>query len=469
MAAFSLSQLTPGANALYRRAMWLYLFLLIFEGALRKWILPGLATPLLLVREPIVIWLVIVGMQKGWFKSAYVYVLMLASTLSLIATLIVGHGSILTGLYGWRIYFFHFPFIFIMGKVLTRDDLLKMMKFVLYVSIGMTVLVGFQFYSPQTHWVNVGVGGEGSAGYGGANGYFRPPGTFSFTSGYALFQTLVACCLGYFLLMNDTLPKKFKINSVWLIVMAACFLYSIPTSISRTLFFSSAVIFGFVGFAALRKQRLTTKFARFAVIVGVAVALLAVLDITSTNLDAFWARFDGANRVEGGTENVIRTRGLGKFFNIFTHFDIPVFGYGIGIGTNAGAAFLGGNMYSFGFNAEDEVERVIGECGPLLGLALMFVRIGLSFDILQKSYLHMVNRFDVLPWMFIAGAILILPGGPLGIPTNLGFTMFLSGCAYAAACTSRPIRKATRRLGVQSAENSTERGDSAGEVNTKKV
>lgn len=66
----NLKKLTAGEPyAKYRMAIWIYLFLLIFEGAIRKWVLPQLATPLLLVRDPIVIWLYCIAMQKGGLKT----------------------------------------------------------------------------------------------------------------------------------------------------------------------------------------------------------------------------------------------------------------------------------------------------------------------------------------------------------------------------------------------------------------
>ena len=34
-----------------KRLIWVYFILLVFEGALRKWFLPGLSTPLLIVRD----------------------------------------------------------------------------------------------------------------------------------------------------------------------------------------------------------------------------------------------------------------------------------------------------------------------------------------------------------------------------------------------------------------------------------
>src|SRR5215467_12997661 len=38
-----------------RRLIWVYLWLLIFEGAFRKWIFPQFSTPLLLIRDPVVL------------------------------------------------------------------------------------------------------------------------------------------------------------------------------------------------------------------------------------------------------------------------------------------------------------------------------------------------------------------------------------------------------------------------------
>src|SRR3954471_1220217 len=46
-----------------RWAIWVYLFFLVFEGVLRKWVLPGLSGPLLIIRDPIV--LVIYGLALG--------------------------------------------------------------------------------------------------------------------------------------------------------------------------------------------------------------------------------------------------------------------------------------------------------------------------------------------------------------------------------------------------------------------
>lgn len=429
----NLNKLTAGAPyALYRKAIWIYIFLLIFEGALRKWFLPSLATPLLLVRDPIVIWLTIVGFQKGWIKSGYAIIMMVVACLSFILTMFIGHQNLFVALFGWRIYFFHFPMIFVMGKVLTRADLLKIGQFMLWVSIPMTLLIFIQFHSPQSAWVNMGVGGEGTAGFSGALGYNRPPGTFSFTSGYVMYQAIVGCYLLYYLLMNDTLPKEYQFSKIVLIILAGCYLLSIPTSISRTHFFQTLVFLFFLFIAAMRKNKLKSKFIKFAILAIVVGIILFISGVVGTSIDAFTARFEGANEVEGGVEGVIGDRYVGGLLGSLINFDIPILGYGIGLGTNVGAKLMGGNMYSFGFNGEVEWSRIIGECGMLLGLIIIGIRLFFSLDIWKRAYNLLVKKYDLLPWMLSAGMMLTIPQGQWAIPTNLGFCILFGGLTLAA-------------------------------------
>ena len=437
----NLNKLTAGEPyALYRKVIWIYIFLLIFEGALRKWFLPSLATPLLLVRDPIAIWLTIVGLQKGWIKSGYAKVMMVVSSISFLMTMALGHHNLFVALFGWRIYFFHFPMIFVMGKVLTTTDLLKIGQFILWVSIPMTVLIFMQFNSPETAWVNMGVGGEGTAGFTGAMGYMRPPGTFSFTSGYVSFQAVVGCYLLYYLLMNNTLPKEYQFSKIVLIILAGCYLLSIPTSISRTHFFQTGVFLIFLFIAAMRKNKLKSKFLKFAIIAGVAGVILYLSGIGGTSVEAFTARFEGANEAEGGMEGVIGDRYVGGLLGSLINFQIPAFGYGIGLGTNVGAKIMGGNMYSYGFNGEVEWSRIIGECGMLLGLIIIGIRLFLSLDIWKRAYNLLVRKYDLLPWMLSAGMMLTVPQGQWAIPTNLGFCILL-GALTLAAINSNKIEK----------------------------
>lgn len=434
----NINKLTAGEPyTLYRKAIWVYLFLLIFEGALRKWLLPSLATPLLLVRDPIAIWLTWIGWQKGWLNNGYARAMMIVSTLSFFLSLVWGHHNLFVALFGWRIYFFHFPIIFVMGKVLSRTDLLKMGRFILWVSIPMTVLIVVQFYSPQTAWVNLGVGGEGTAGFAGAMGYMRPPGTFSFTSGYVAFQALVGCILLYFLVMNNTLQDKYRFSNTILIIFAGCYLLTIPMSISRTHFFQTCVFLLLLGVAVVRQEKLKERFFKFVLVACVAGILLSMIGIADTGIDAFTARFEGANKAEGGMKGVVGNRYVGGLLEGLIGFNIPVVGYGIGLGTNVGARLMGGNMYSFGFNAEVEWGRIVGECGMIIGWVIIGIRLFLSLKLWKLAYKCLIKRYDLLPWMLSAGMMLTVPQGQWSVPTNLGFCILFGGFTLAAICSSR--------------------------------
>ena len=53
--------------AFIKKLIWTYFLLLLFEGALRKWFLPGLSQGLLIIRDPLVIWIYYLCYAKGVF------------------------------------------------------------------------------------------------------------------------------------------------------------------------------------------------------------------------------------------------------------------------------------------------------------------------------------------------------------------------------------------------------------------
>src|SRR5690606_36157034 len=123
-------------------------------------------------------------------------------------------------------------------------------KFMLAFALVMTPLIIWQFYSPQTAWVNRGVGGEGSAGFSGALGYFRPPGTYSFNSGVAQFYSLLAVFVFYFWLHPGVVRRSLLLAASVALVTALTF------SVSRTLVFQCVLTLAFAIVAASTQPRL---------------------------------------------------------------------------------------------------------------------------------------------------------------------------------------------------------------------
>ncbi|RZJ99820.1 MAG: hypothetical protein EOO46_21850, partial [Flavobacterium sp.] len=144
-----------------KKGIWLYFLLLIFEGALRKWFLPGLSTALLVVRDPIAAWIIFMALKRGLLNfNFFAFAMILVCVVSFFTTLLLGHGNLPVAVFGARIFILQFPLLFVIGRIFDREDVLKIGKFLLYLLPFMTILIAMQFYSPQSAWVNRGVGGD---------------------------------------------------------------------------------------------------------------------------------------------------------------------------------------------------------------------------------------------------------------------------------------------------------------------
>lgn len=412
-------------NEPLKAAVWLYFILLIIEGALRKWVMPALSDPLLVIRDPLAIWIFLMARKKGYLKfNPLSFFMILAGIVGLVTALSFGHGNLFVALFGVRIYVLQFPLIFAIGRIFDWEDVIKMGHAFLWVSLPMAVLIGLQFYSPQTAWVNKGLGGETGQGFSGALGYFRPPGTFSFTTGISMFYGLVAAYIFYFW-FNMHLVKR-----ALLIASTCCLLIAIPLSISRSLLFEVSVSILFSVIAAWRRPKYIGKIIA-ASFIGIALYLvLRNQSFFATSTDAFNARFENANEAEGGIQGVFFNRFLGGMFSAVGNApNIPFFGYGIGMGTNVGSQLLTGEI-SF-LISESEWGRVIGEQGLLFGFLIIAIRIILAIKIFRRSA-RFLKKSDALPWMLVSYAFIPLIQSQWGQPTALGFSVLSSGLVIAA-------------------------------------
>lgn len=412
--------------SLLKKGVWLYFFLLIFEGALRKWFLPFLSTPLLIVRDPLALWLIFVCWKHNIIKAnIYVLTITFITIISFSASLIFGHGSLTVAIFGARILIVHFPVMFIIGKVFNLEDVIKIGKAMLIITVIMAVLIGMQFYSPQSAWVNRAIGGDvAGAGFSGANGYFRPPGTFSFTNGNVLFFSMSACYIFYFWL------AKININRYVLIAATFGLLAAIPLSISRTLMFSVGVTFIFTMISVARKPQYLMRMFVFAILVVIALAILSNTDFFGTATEAFTNRFETASKIEGGVSNSLFERFFGGMIHAISKSNLPFFGFGMGMGTNAGSALLTGEV-SF-LIAEGEWLRLIGEMGYVMGILILLLKVIFCADIFLKSYQNI--RFDnILPWLLLSVGLLVILQGQWAQPTVLGFSTFLGGLILASS------------------------------------
>ncbi len=396
------------------------------EGAIRRWLLPGFASSLLLIRDPFAFLIIFTAWKNRILRiNIYISASFFIAFIGFFAAVLIGHANILVAIFGFRTAILHLPLIFIIAEVFDKYLLNVLCKFMVIVVIPMLMLIVIQFYSPQSSWINKAIyEGQDGAGFTGALGFFRPPGTFSFINGLSLFFITASSFVFYAILRPVGLPR-------WVVFASLiCLLLSIPFSISRTLFFGIVLVSFFLLYVTYKSSILFWRIIIVGIIVFIAAGLLSENSLINTSVAAFSDRFNSANETEGGLEGVLLQRVLGGLVGaIKNSLDQPFWGFGIGMGTNVGAQLLSGNR---GFLiSEGEWGRLIGELGPLLGTLLILTRVLLSVDIAKHTWKSLKKGY-LLPWLLLPTVIVNILIGQWAQPTSLGFSVFFGGVLLAA-------------------------------------
>jgi hypothetical protein len=163
----------------------------------------------------------------------------------------------------------------------------------------------------------------------------------------------------------------------------------------------------------------------------ILLVILSQVSFLQTPIIAFTARFDNANAVEGGVQGALGNRYLGSLLSAVTESaEQPFFGYGLGMGTNAGNKILTGRNTGY-LISEGEWGRLVGEMGPLMGLTVILLRLGLCIKIAIACYRKLLQN-DLLPWILLSYTLQTVPQGQWAQPTTLGFSTLIGGLVIAS-------------------------------------
>jgi hypothetical protein len=432
-ANLGLKAIAPPSVRQVKNLIWIYFWLIIFEGALRKWVLPMLSDPLLLIRDPVVMLIYLQALRGGFFPKHWLVKLTVglgAFTFLWGCTHVYAGGSykmLLVTLYGVRTYFLHLPLIFIIGHVFSRQDVVKVGKWCLILAVPMAVLMAAQYRVGDGHWLNKATTGDDSGQIAAAMGKIRPPGLFSFITGPATFYPLVTVFLVYGVMRKGTYPK------LLMLVAAAATFMVLPVSGSRTLVLSCGLVVLFGVVALFRIPSLVPRFAIWAAVVGFGGTSLLTFPIGREAVESFSKRWEQATDYEGqgqGARVGVARRMTGSFTEVFYYLPyIPFTGHGIGAGTNVGVKLITGKVgFLYG---EAEWTRNVMEAGPVLGFAYIGFRSLLSFYLLGLA-LRKLKAQDPLPWLFMSCAFVALLTGQTSQPTTLGFMAFIAGLSLSS-------------------------------------
>src|SRR5437763_3787279 len=420
-----------------RRLIWFYLWLLLIEGPLRKWLVPRYSNELLNVRDPVMLGIYFhairarVFPQNFWVTSLWIIGGLsfvgsaLLSMFNLVSPLVPTVPLLEVALYGMRTNFFHLPLIFIIPSVFDEEDVKRFGWWIIVLMIPVSLLMLAQFQASPDSFINrtAGLGEAEQLTAGG--GKIRPPGPFSFISGTVYYITLSAAFLIYGALTR-TVYKN------WLLIFAGVALVlGVGVSGSRGCVASVLLVVAAVVMIFLIRPRTVNQFGRTLLVVVIAALIITRLPIFKEGVHVISDRFiDSAEAADTTITKGMITRVFGDFTVGLSNIDkFSLFGYGMGIGTNVGGRILVGRPAFL--LAESEWSRVLGESGPILGLAFLLWRTLLAFYIGRLSFRALKN-YNILPILLFSAGFVILLNGQLGQPTTLGFVALVNGLCLAA-------------------------------------
>jgi hypothetical protein len=224
----------------------------------------------------------------------------------------------------------------------------------------------------------------------------------------------------------------------------------IAVSGSRSVVAACAVVVASLVVVVVLRRDALNRSGKVLLVTLVLGFIVSRTPIFQEGLNVLTTRF---NEVAEQTEQSVARGLIGRVFagfgeSAFVFGKAPWFGYGLGIGTNAGANILTG--HSMFLLTEGEWSRILLESGPLLGLAYILWRCAFTMR-LGWLCLRSVKLGNLLPLFLFSSGFLSMLNGQFGQPTILGFAVFSLGLTLAAtneagatpspAAREQPIKK----------------------------
>jgi hypothetical protein len=429
-----------------KRLFWLYFLLLIFEGSLRKWVLPQFSAPLLIVRDPVAIIIILQALRTNKWPRRWTSVIGVLTVLLLglfILQIIAGGNPVIVGLYGLRSYLLPFPLIFIMGENLDEEDLGKLGACTLWLLLPMTLLVVAQYLAPGSSPLNNGAY-EGGSQIAYAGAHVRASGTFSFVIGESHFATLAGAFIFYGLV-------KEGFAKTWMLWAGAfALMLSVPMTGSRTLVFQLTAIIVCVGLGAIMGVSQFGKALRVILPLVIVAFLVSFFPVFSDASKDMTDRLVGSAGVEGGgSEGQTLYKRTAQ--PAITSIEDAVSGnnwLGIGIGRGAVAVqvFLHGSNEAVA--GEDETSREMVEMGPVAGILFVLFKLFFAATMFGRA-LARAREHEPLALLLVPLALATFFFGVPEQPTIQGFLVVSMAFCIAASRVSAQAAGQLLPLAIQ--------------------
>lgn len=414
----------------WRTGVQVAMVLVVFEGAIRKWLLPGSQDLVYFAKD-----VVLLGVYLGYLREAprlrqrvaslpLLYPLLgMTAVFGLLQVFNPNLPSVAIGILGFKAYFFYIPLLVVMPAAFSSDAAaFRFLQRYALLAIPVGLLAIAQFFSPATSVLNSYARAAAEGPYAttfGTSSHVRVTATFPYITGYASYLLATAV-----LLVTLLSARRWELWRNWLIYagLGMTFLGMLMTG-SRGPVVVFAVIFPLYWWLVVVRER--QKAALLGRTLGAMLLLAAFVSLFGQDaLGAFQGRAAGS-----GSE--IANRMLSPAvapWKVLPH--VGLLGFGIG-STHQTAAALAPHLVPFswlrGMLIEVESGRVMVELGPIGFVLVYLVRIALAGLALRKA-LTLRTRFHrsvaAASFAFFFGAI---PGGAIFDVTGGVYYWFFAG------------------------------------------
>jgi hypothetical protein len=364
----------------WQQALFGVFVLLVFEGALRKWVFPWGQAGIYLVKDAILLAVYFGFLSDGQRNQpalraagAIKIVLILSFVWGCLEVLNPNSPSILVGLVGLKTYFLYVPVAFILPYAIkSREHLFDLIRRYLIMAIPVAVLGFVQIAAGPESRLNTYVSYSEdveAAGirFGEAYELVRASGTFSFISGYTTFLSFVSfLAIGY----NMARRWRFK-NNIAPILALILAIGAMFTTGSRapiyTLVATGPLI---LGMAVVSRVLAPQTAMRLSILIPI-IAIVAV-SLSSRAYEGFVAR------ATYGVDDTVYYRVISAPLDqtIGALLEAPALGFGIGTTHAAGLTIMQTDEFWWlhGLLVEEEPARVTEELGVIGLILIYFVR-----------------------------------------------------------------------------------------------
>ncbi len=324
----------------WRMAVKAALVLVVIEGALRKWVVPGAQDLAYFAKD-----LMLVGAYIGFLRDETrsrlagpslpvpTLLLMLGGLFGLIEVFNPELPNVAVGLLGWKAYFLYIPMIWVLPATFRTDaELWNFLRRYVLLAIPIGMLGLLQFNAAPDSQLNAYARGGAEADiatFGSAN-RARVTGTFSYISGYTMYLQATAILL---LALLATLRWKVNRNRLLFLSLGVALLSMFTTGSRSPVFMMVALFPVYLGLSVLGERGASSTILRVA---GGATVLAMLIGLFGD--DAITAFRERASGTTDASERVLE-----PFYAPWRMAnEVGMFGYGIGA-THPASEKLGGN------------------------------------------------------------------------------------------------------------------------------